>query len=111
MTAILLNPFLSIAAALLILSSISNISNTEARLLPMKHPDDVDIPKNLHREIVETVTIAPLKSGPPAFDHHTPLTASDAEVLGGDFRPTTPGHSPGAGHSLAPASHMDSKIH
>ncbi|TYK20222.1 hypothetical protein E5676_scaffold134G003590 [Cucumis melo var. makuwa] len=102
---------ISTFAAILILSSTFNISHTQARLLPMENPDLVNIPEDLHRKTVETVAVAPLKSGPLAFDHDTSFATIDVEVLGGDFRPTTPGHSPGAGHSVAPTSHMDSKIH
>lgn len=98
----------SIHIAFLILSSICNISHTHGRLLPMEHP----VVGNLRRKIVETAGVAPLGTRPPAFQHNTSSPGDgDAEVLGGDFRPTTPGHSPGVGHSLAPASHVESKIH
>lgn len=97
------------AAALFVLAFISNISYTEGRLLSMEHPGG-DPTGNLHRKIFETAAVAPLKSRPPAF-RRTPIAPNDVEVQGGDFRPTTPGHSPGAGHSVAPESHVDSKIH
>ncbi|KAG6608491.1 hypothetical protein SDJN03_01833, partial [Cucurbita argyrosperma subsp. sororia] len=85
------------AAVLLVLASIfnNNIPHTQGlRLLPMEqeHPA-------VH-----------LNSRPQSF-HPSPIAATDVDVHGGDFRPTTPGHSPGAGHGLAPDSHVDSKIH
>ncbi|KGN55172.1 hypothetical protein Csa_012400 [Cucumis sativus] len=102
---------ISTFVAILILSSTFHVSHTQARMPPTKNLDRVEISKDLHPKIEETVAVAPLKSEPLAFDRDTFFTTSNAEVLGGDFRPTTPGHSPGAGHSVAPTSHMDSKIH
>ncbi|KAL4295566.1 hypothetical protein GQ457_12G018960 [Hibiscus cannabinus] len=37
--------------------------------------------------------------------HHKALPADNVTAYGtDDFRPTTPGHSPGAGHSTGPSS-------
>ncbi|OMO74893.1 hypothetical protein COLO4_26460 [Corchorus olitorius] len=52
---------------------------------------------NLNRDILEDGTDDHV---PKASSANNATAAYDAD----DFRPTTPGHSPGAGHSTGPAS-------
>jgi len=43
------------------------------------------------------------------FDSQNPYVGDEAEKLVDDFRPTDPGHSPGAGHST-PTIPMDTNV-
>lgn len=56
----------------------------------LKNHEDLNMKNNMHGNILATTNAAtPVNVSPPPPGHGV-----------GDFRPTTPGHSPGVGHSI-----------
>lgn len=86
---------LSLLLLLFLLILSSEIVSTEGRVV-MKMSKS----RNIHEEAIKAAMGSPSKQNPSS----TNTIEDEVAAEGADYRPTTPGHSPGVGHATGPSS-------